>query len=84
MTLAKNWTTRQVDYTNAFDQADLNETVYVEPPRGFLPKRNKDSVLHLQKSLYGLKQAPKFFLINFQVDLSSEDLNNPTWIPVYS
>ena len=63
LTLSKNWTTRQVDYTNAFAQAKLNEQVYVEPPRGFLPKgiNNNEKVLHLQKSLYGLRQAPKTF-----------------------
>ena len=61
LTLANNWTTRQVDYTNAFAQADINEQVYVEPPRGFLPKNDKNSVLHLQKILYALKQAPKTF-----------------------
>jgi hypothetical protein len=63
LTLANDWTTRQVDYTNAFAQADLNEQVYVEPPRGFLPKhkRGTDSVLHLNKSLYGLRQAPRTF-----------------------
>ena len=61
LTLSKNWTTRQVDYTNAFAQADIQEEVYLEPPRGFQPKNNHDSVLHLQKSLYGLKQAPKTF-----------------------
>ena len=64
LTLANDWTARQVYYTNAFAQADLNEQVYVEPPRGFLPKHKHgtDSVLHLKKSsLYGLRQAPRTF-----------------------
>jgi len=63
LVLSKNWTTRQVDYTNAFAQADLNEQVYLETPRGFLSagKDKFDKVLHLQKSIYGLKQAPKIF-----------------------
>jgi hypothetical protein len=53
--------TRQVDYTNAFSQAEMGETVYVEPPILFGPKSGKDLVLLLLKSLYGLKQAPRTF-----------------------
>lgn len=62
-TLANNWSTGQVDYTNAFAQAMINEDVYVAPPRGFEPKRSNfsDPVLHLKKSMYDLKQAPKSF-----------------------
>jgi Reverse transcriptase (RNA-dependent DNA polymerase) len=55
------WTTRQVDYTNAFAQADLKEEVYVEYPRLYGPASGKDRVLHLLKSLHGLQQAPRTF-----------------------
>ena len=61
MILAKEWTTRQVDYTNAFAQSDIKEEVYVEQPKGFQRKDKLDIVLKLFKSLYGLKQAPKSF-----------------------
>ena len=61
MVLTKNWTTKQVDYTNAFAQAKLKEEVYIEPPRGFGRKDKQDMVLKLINSLYGLKQAPKTF-----------------------
>ena len=53
--------TRQVDYTNAFAQADIKEEVYVEYPRLFGPASGKDRVLRLCKSLYGLRQAPRTF-----------------------
>ena len=59
--LQEEWTTRQVDYTNAFAQAELNEAVYIEPPKLFAAKSKKDLVLKLRKSLYGLKQAPRTF-----------------------
>ncbi|KAI2495221.1 hypothetical protein MHU86_19318 [Fragilaria crotonensis] len=49
--LTEGWTTRQVDYTNAFAQAELKEEVYVEYPRLFGPKSGTDKVLHLLKSL---------------------------------
>ena len=58
--LANSWVTKQVDYTNAFAQAVLNEEVYIESPRGFQIKDGKD-VLKLNNSLYGLRQAPKTF-----------------------
>ena len=62
MVLANAWVTKQVDYTNAFAQATLNEEVYIEQPKGFARKDKQNLVLKLIKSLYGLKQAPKSFL----------------------
>jgi hypothetical protein len=64
LTLREGWATRQVDYTNAFAQAEMGETVYVEPPRLFGPRSGKDLVMLLPKSLYGLKQAPRIFYEN--------------------
>ena len=61
LVLSHEWTTKQVDYTNAFAQAKLNEEVYVEPPTGFANKDGQDKVLKLNTSLYGLKQAPRTF-----------------------
>ena len=61
MILSNGWVTKQVDYTNAFAQADLVEEVYIESPKGFGRKDGIDMVLRLIKSLYGLKQAPKSF-----------------------
>ena len=45
MVLANGRTTRQVDYTNAFTQAELKEEVYIEPPKGFQRKDKKNLVL---------------------------------------
>jgi hypothetical protein len=59
--LTEGWMTRQVDYTNAFAQAELKEEVYDENPRLFGPKSASDKVLHLLKSLYGLRQTPHTF-----------------------
>jgi len=61
LTLANGWETRQVDYTNAFAQADIKEEVFVELPRDFAATEAGEYVLKLNKSLYGLKQAPKTF-----------------------
>jgi hypothetical protein len=61
LVLREGWATRQVNYTNAFVQAEMAETVPVEPPRLFGPRSGKYLVLLLLKSLYGLKQAPRTF-----------------------
>ena len=50
--------TKQVDYTNAFCQADLAEEVYVRMPKLF---GKPGHIFHLKKSVYGLKQSPKNF-----------------------
>jgi hypothetical protein len=59
--LTEGWATRQVDYTNAFAQAEINEEVYLDFPRLFGPKSGSNVVLKLLKSLYGLRQAPRTF-----------------------
>jgi hypothetical protein len=67
--LTEGWTTRQVDYTNAFAQAELKEEVFVEYPRLFGPKSGTDRVLRLLKSLYGLRQAPRTFFEKLKAGL---------------
>jgi hypothetical protein len=54
--------TRQVDYVNAFAQADLDRDVFVEIPKGFDHCNDGlDCVLKLNKSLYGMSDAPLMF-----------------------
>jgi len=43
LVLQEGWTTRQVVYDNAYAQAELTETEFVEPPKLFGPKFAKDS-----------------------------------------
>ena len=70
--LTEGWTTRQVDYTNAFAQAELKEEVYVEYPRMFGSKSGLGRVLHLLKSLYGLRQAPRTFFEKLKAGLEEQ------------
>jgi hypothetical protein len=53
----------QVDYTNAFCQADQENDVFIELPAHYKVqgREGEDLVLHLQKSLYGQKDAPRLF-----------------------
>ncbi|GJS43996.1 ribonuclease H-like domain-containing protein [Tanacetum coccineum] len=55
--ISKAWLVFQLDVNNAFLYDDLVETVYMKPPEGYFPSRNK--VCRLKKSLFGLKQAPR-------------------------
>jgi hypothetical protein len=59
--LREGCATRQVDYNNAFAQAEIQDEFYVEPPKLFATGNGTDRILKLLKSLYGLKQAPKTF-----------------------
>ena len=58
MTLAiqQGWATKQVDFSNAFVQAELVKKVYIKVPSMF--ESEGDSVLELNKSLCGLVEAP--------------------------
>lgn len=47
---------RHLDVPQAFTQAPLDETVYMEMPEGFA---TPGKVCRLKKSLYGLKQSPR-------------------------
>jgi hypothetical protein len=51
MILSNGWSTKQVDYTNPFAQADVNEEVYIDPPKGFGGTDGIHNVLRLLKSL---------------------------------
>jgi hypothetical protein len=56
--------TRQVDFSNAFVQAHLDEPnpIYVQTPATFFSDvGEKRTVLRLNQSLYGLVQAPFYF-----------------------
>ena len=58
--LANHWTTRVLDYTNVFPQANIDTDIYItEPPVLFGCKSGEDKVLKLRKSLHGLKQSPR-------------------------
>ncbi|KAL0311158.1 UNVERIFIED_CONTAM: Retrovirus-related Pol polyprotein from transposon RE2 [Sesamum angustifolium] len=61
-----NWTLYQMDIKNAFLYGDLNETIYMEQPPGYLAQREKQRmVCKLKKAIYGFKQSPRAWFDKF-------------------
>jgi hypothetical protein len=61
----------QLDYTTAFLNADLPESIYMEQPEGC--DTGDGRVWKLKKAIYGLKQAPREW--NIEVDTYLRTLN---------
>uniref|UniRef100_A0A251VD12 Putative ribonuclease H-like domain-containing protein n=1 Tax=Helianthus annuus TaxID=4232 RepID=A0A251VD12_HELAN len=63
--VSRTWPIHQLDVKNAFLHGDLNETVYMFQPPGYVDQTNPSYVCRLRKSLYGLKQAPRAWYHRF-------------------
>ena len=55
----------QMDVKTAFLHGNLDETIYMEQPEGFVKKGDEGKVCLLRKSLYGLKQFPRQWNLRF-------------------
>ncbi|KAL0446503.1 UNVERIFIED_CONTAM: Retrovirus-related Pol polyprotein from transposon RE2 [Sesamum latifolium] len=61
-----SWPMYQMDIKNAFLYGDLNETVYMDQPPGYVAQgRKQRMVCKLKKAIYGLKQSPRAWLDKF-------------------
>jgi hypothetical protein len=55
--IINKWHTRQIDYVQAYTQADVEKNMYMEIPKGFEVDGPDDCVLQIHKNIYGQKQA---------------------------
>ena len=55
----------QMDVKTAFLHGNLDETIYMEQPEGYIKKGDEGKVCLLKKSLYGLKQSPRQWNLRF-------------------
>lgn len=62
---SRDWPLHQFDVKKAFLHGDLEETVYIHQPPGFVDPAKSDYVCLLQRSLYDLKQAPRAWYNHF-------------------
>ena len=85
--ISQGWKTKQVDFSNAFVQAELEEDVYIGLPSGFEGPEGQDRkevVLKLNKSLYGLVQAPMYWANHLATQMGKLVSKQVLLIPVSS
>ena len=75
--------TRQVDYVNAFAEADLHRLVFVELPSGFNHSNDVPCVLWLTKSLYGMSDAPLMFFELLKTNLEAKGFQQYKHVDTY-
>ncbi|WKA05320.1 hypothetical protein VitviT2T_023294 [Vitis vinifera] len=61
----------QMDVKTTFLNGNLEETIYMVQPEGFVVKDQEQKVCKLQRSIYGLKQASRSWNIRFNEAIKS-------------
>lgn len=61
----------QMDVKSAYLNGELQETIYMRQPEGFVQKGKESLILRLRKSLYGLKQAGRTWNAKMDTTLKS-------------
>ena len=61
----------QMDVKTAFLNGNLEETIYMQQPEGFIKEGQEHLVCKLKRSIYGLKQASRYWNIRFDQAVQS-------------
>lgn len=72
LSATRSWPIHQLDLKNAFLHGNLNETVFMHQPPGFVDPTKPTHVCKLRKSLYELKQAPRAWYHRFATFLQTK------------
>ncbi|CAM8934961.1 unnamed protein product [Rhodiola kirilowii] len=59
LTAVYNWELHQMDVKTTFLHVDLNETIYMTQPKGYIDRNLPNHCCLLNRSIYGLKQSPR-------------------------
>lgn len=84
--LNRGWSIHQLDVQNAFLHGNLDETVYMFQPPGFVDKTKPNYVCKLNRAIYGLKQAPRAWnarFVNFITTCGFSQSKSDTSLFVY-
>lgn len=79
--LSYGWPLRQLDVQNAFLHGDLQETMYMQQPPGFVNESKLDHVCLLSKAIYGLKQSPRAWFHALSSSLLSQGFKASNYDP---
>ena len=72
LALIKSWHTRQIDFTLAYPQADVECDLYMDIPKGFeVGKNSNQYCLQILKNIYGQKQAGRMWALHLKKGLLS-------------
>ena len=64
---------QHLDVKIVFLTGDLEETIYMDLPEGFLAEGKQNHVCQLMNSLYGLKQSPRQWYKRFDAFMSTHE-----------
>jgi len=70
MTILIGLETKQIDYTSAFVQADIDTDLYLEMPRGF---SIEGKIWFINRSIYGFKKSPRNYYLHMKDKLRKLD-----------
>jgi len=72
---SKGYKLKQFDIATAFLSGELNETIFMEQPEGYVDEKYPEHVCKLHKAIYGLKQGPAQFHKKLRRELSNIGMN---------